>query len=83
MDLVNREWYHRSAGVKTTGKINLTKKIIKKIKLSNHCTVGWVTQPELPKGVKDVIKQAQRAATGGPQPEGPNRRAPTGGPLDF
>ena len=28
-----------------------------------HCCVGWVTRPECPKGVKDVIKQARRAAT--------------------
>ena len=25
--------------------------------LSNHCTVVWVTRPERPKGVKDVVKQ--------------------------
>ena len=31
--------------------------------LSHHCTVVWVTWPECPKGVKDVIKQAQRATT--------------------
>ena len=31
--------------------------------LSHHCTVAWVTRPERPKGVKDVIKQARRAAT--------------------
>ena len=31
--------------------------------LSHHCTVAWVTWPERPKGVKDVIKQAPRAAT--------------------
>ena len=31
--------------------------------LSHHCTVAWVTGPECPKGVKDVIKQARRAAT--------------------
>ena len=30
--------------------------------LSHHCTVAWVTRPERPKGVKDVIKQARRAA---------------------
>ena len=42
--------------------------------LSHHCTVAWVTRPERPNGVKDVIKQARRAAT---QKSGP------GGPLDF
>ena len=26
--------------------------------LSHHCTVAWVTRPERPKVVKDVIKQA-------------------------
>ena len=31
--------------------------------LSNHCTVVWVTRPERPKGVKDKVKQARRAAT--------------------
>ena len=31
--------------------------------LSHHCTVAWVTRPERPKGVKDVIKQARRATT--------------------
>ena len=31
--------------------------------LAHHCTVAWVTRPERPKGVKDVIKQARRAAT--------------------
>ena len=31
--------------------------------LSNHCTVAWVTWPERPKGMKDEVKQAQRAAT--------------------
>ena len=31
--------------------------------LSHHCTDAWVTQPERPKGVKDVVKQAQRAET--------------------
>ena len=31
--------------------------------LSNHCTVAWVTLPECPKGVKDEVKQARRAAT--------------------
>ena len=30
--------------------------------LSHHCTGAWVTQPERPNGVKDVIKQARRAA---------------------
>ena len=25
--------------------------------LSHHCTVAWVTRPERPKGVKNVIKQ--------------------------
>ena len=34
--------------------------------LSNHCTVAWVTRPERPKGVKHVIKQAQRAQVGAP-----------------
>ena len=29
--------------------------------LSHHCTDAWVTRPERPKGVKDIIKQAQRA----------------------
>ena len=28
--------------------------------LSHHCTVALVTRPECPKGVKDVIKQAQK-----------------------
>ena len=27
-----------------------------------HCIDAWVTRPERPKGVKDVIKQARRAA---------------------
>ena len=36
--------------------------------LSHHCTVAWVTRPERPKGVKDVIKQARRAQS---RPEGP------------
>ena len=27
--------------------------------LYHHCTVAWVTRPERPKGVKEVIKQAQ------------------------
>ena len=31
--------------------------------LFHHCTVAWVTRPEGRKGVKDVIKQARRAAT--------------------
>ena len=26
--------------------------------LSNNCTVAWVTRPQRPKVVKDVIKQA-------------------------
>ena len=30
--------------------------------LSHHCIDAWVTRPERPKGVKDVIKQARRAA---------------------
>ena len=30
--------------------------------LSHHCTDAWVTRPERPKGVKDIIKQARRAA---------------------
>ena len=68
MDLGNRESYHRSAGVKTTDKQILTvkksiffyKNLKKKI---NRCTFAWVTQPERPKGVKDIIKEARRAAT--------------------
>ena len=36
--------------------------------------VAWVTRPERPEGVKDVIKQAQRAAT---------LKSGPGGPLDF
>ena len=53
-------------------KIEKTEKNLKKIKknsqkkfsnaLSHHCTDAWVTRPERPKGVKDVIKQARRAA---------------------
>ena len=31
--------------------------------LSHHCTVALVTRPDRPKAVKDVIKQARRAAT--------------------
>ena len=31
--------------------------------ISNHCTVAWVKRPERPKGVKDEVKQARRAAT--------------------
>ena len=34
--------------------------------------VAWVTRPERPKGVKDVIKQAQRAQS---RPEGPQPRS--------
>ena len=30
--------------------------------LCHHCTDAWVTRPERPKVVKDVIKQARRAA---------------------
>ena len=29
--------------------------------LSHHCTDEWITRPERPKGVNDVVKQAQRA----------------------
>ena len=29
----------------------------------NHSTVAWVTRPERPKGVKDVVKQARRVVT--------------------
>ena len=32
--------------------------------LSHHCTVVWVTLPERLKGVKDIIKQAQRVQSG-------------------
>ena len=39
--------------------------------LSYHCNVAWVTRPERPKGVKDVIKQARRAQS---RPEGPQPR---------
>ena len=31
--------------------------------LSHHCTVAWVTRPQRPQGVKDVIMQVRRAAT--------------------
>ena len=31
--------------------------------LSNHCIVAWVTRPERPKGAKDEVKQARRAAS--------------------
>ena len=45
----------------------ILKKITKKNKFSNalshHCTDAWVTRPERPKGVKNVIKQARSAAT--------------------
>merc|ERR550532_503239 len=37
-----------------------------------NCTVAWVTRPERPKGVKDVIKQARRAQS---RPEGPQPRS--------
>ena len=64
--LGNREWYHRSAGVKTKGnKISFKKQFLAKLwifwislrlfldfsnALSNHRTVAWVTRPEHPKG---------------------------------
>ena len=49
-------------------------KIEKKIlnALSHHCTVAWVTRPPYPKGVKDVIKQAQSR----PQPRSRGPEAP-------
>ena len=49
--------------------------------LMHYCTVAWVTWPERPKGVKDVVKQARRAQS---RLEGPlpGSRAPEG-PLDF
>ena len=40
--------------------------------LSHHCTDAWVTRPERPKGVKDVIKQAGRAQS---RPEGRQPRS--------
>ena len=40
--------------------------------LFHHCTVAWVTWPERPKGVKDVIKQARRRAQN--RPKGPQPR---------
>ena len=49
--LRNREWYQRSAGVKTTSEYK-----IKDHKKINHCTVAWVTRSERPKGMKDVVK---------------------------
>ena len=39
--------------------------------LSHRCTDAWVTRPQRPKGVKDVIKQARRAQS---RPEGPQHR---------
>ena len=49
-----------------------SKKKTKKNKFSNalshHCTDAWVTRPQRPKGVKDVIKQGRRAQR---PPEGP------------
>ena len=57
-------------------KKNSQKKTTKKTKFSNalchHCTDAWVTRPERPKGVKDVIKQARRAQS---RPEGPQPRS--------
>ena len=53
-------------------KKNSKKNKLKKNKFSNalchHCTDAWVTRPERPKGVKDVIKQTRRAQS---RPEGP------------
>ena len=46
------------------------------IRITDTCimdTSEWVTQPERPKGVKDEVKQAQRAQS---QPKGPPARAP-------
>ena len=42
--------------------------------LSNDCTTAWVTWPERPKGMKDVIEQARRAQS---------HKSGPGGPLDF
>ena len=42
-------------------------------------TSAWVTRPERPKGVKDVIKQARRAQS---RPEGP-KAGPKGRNLEV
>ena len=42
-----------------------------------NCTVAWVTRPERPKGVKDVIKQAQRAQSRPEEPQ-PRSQGPEG-----
>ena len=63
MDLGNRASYHRSAGVKTTGKILSIKNILKKSLI--------IALLRGPKSVKDFIKQAQRAQS---RPEGPQPR---------
>ena len=39
---------------------------------ASRCNGVWVTRPERPKGVKDVIKQARRAKS---RPEGPQARS--------
>ena len=39
--------------------------------LSHHCTGAWVTRPERPKGAKDEVKPAQRAADQKLGPGGP------------
>ena len=38
---------------------------------ASRCNGAWVTRPERPKGLKDVIKQARRAQSRpkGPQPK--------------
>ena len=53
---------------------NLKKKWKKNSKKKQilQCTDAWVTRPERPKGVKDVIKQARRAQS---RPEGPQPRS--------
>ena len=55
-------------------KKNISKKNTISNALFHHCTDAWVTRPERPKGAKDEVKQARRAAA---QKSGP------GGPQDF
>ena len=54
--------YRATSVAKKLKKMKKIKKFSKKNKFSNalchHCTDAWVTRPERPKGVKDVIKQA-------------------------
>ena len=49
-----------SANISETAGVKTTRKILNIKVLSHYCTVAWVTRPERPKGMKDIIKQARK-----------------------